>query len=297
MSSGAIRPALAPASIDMLHTVIRPSIERLRITSPRYSMTEPIPPPVPSSPMMARITSLAVEPAGRVPSTVTASVPGRCWGSVWVASTCSTSLVPIPNARAPNAPCVLVWLSPHTTVMPGSVSPISGPITCTMPWPGSPIEWSCTPNSAQLARRASTCRRLTGSAMGWSTSAVGTLWSSVATVNSGWRTGLPAFVGARADRRGRRSLRLDAHVRSPPTPPSHPPVGTRRPAFPVGAPCPPLLVDGTACHRSGQGAWSWLPPCQPGQATPPGREGVERPVRVVTNPSFPVRVDGGSPWL
>ena len=36
-------------------------------------------------------------------------------------------------ARA-NAPCVLVCESPHTTVMPGSVAPCSGPMTCTMPW-------------------------------------------------------------------------------------------------------------------------------------------------------------------
>ena len=36
-----------------------------------------------------------------------------------VASTCSTSDVPMPNASAPNAPCVDVWLSPHTIVMPG----------------------------------------------------------------------------------------------------------------------------------------------------------------------------------
>src|SRR2546430_11482320 len=33
-----------------------------------------------------------------------------------VASTCSTSLVPIPNARVPKAPCVEVWLSPQTRV-------------------------------------------------------------------------------------------------------------------------------------------------------------------------------------
>ena len=30
---------------------------------------------------------------------MTAIVPGRAWGSVWVASTCSTSLVPMPNAE------------------------------------------------------------------------------------------------------------------------------------------------------------------------------------------------------
>ena len=64
---------------------------------------------------------------------------GRVWGSVWVASTCSTSLVPMPKASAPNAPWVAVWLSPHTIVMPGSVRPCSGPMTWTMPWPGSPI--------------------------------------------------------------------------------------------------------------------------------------------------------------
>ena len=70
---------------------------------------------------------------------MTAIVPGRAWGSVWVASTCSTSLVPMPKASAPNAPWVEVWLSPHTMVMPGWVRPCSGPMTWTMPWPGSPI--------------------------------------------------------------------------------------------------------------------------------------------------------------
>jgi hypothetical protein len=40
-----------------------------------------------------------------------------------VASTCSTSLVPMPNASAPNAPCVAVCESPHTIVSPGSVNP------------------------------------------------------------------------------------------------------------------------------------------------------------------------------
>ena len=60
--------------------------------------------------------------------------------SVWVASTCSTSLVPMPKASAPNAPCVAVWESPQTIVMPGCVTPSSGPITCTMPWRSEPSE-------------------------------------------------------------------------------------------------------------------------------------------------------------
>ena len=38
MSSGATMPARAPASIDMLQTVIRLSIEKRRIVSPAYSM-------------------------------------------------------------------------------------------------------------------------------------------------------------------------------------------------------------------------------------------------------------------
>ena len=34
VSSGAISPALAPASMDMLHTVMRPSIDSASITGP-----------------------------------------------------------------------------------------------------------------------------------------------------------------------------------------------------------------------------------------------------------------------
>ena len=39
VSSGAIIPARAPASMDMLQTVIRPSIDSFSMASPRYSMT------------------------------------------------------------------------------------------------------------------------------------------------------------------------------------------------------------------------------------------------------------------
>ena len=192
VSSGAISPARAPASMVMLQTVMRPSIDRARMAEPRNSMIEPMPPPVPMRPMIARMMSLAVTPAGRSPSTVTLMVPGRCWGRVWVARTCSTSLVPMPKASAPKAPWVEVCESPHTMVMPGWVRPCSGPITWTMPWPGEPMGCSVMPNSAQLARSTSTCLREIGSAMGWSMSAVGTLWSSVATVRSGRRTVRPA---------------------------------------------------------------------------------------------------------
>ena len=86
--------------------------------------------------MIARMTSLLVTPGRSLPVlelTLIAMVLNRLSGNVCVASTCSTSEVPMPNAMAPNAPCVEVWLSPQTTVRPGWVSPSCGPTTCTMP--------------------------------------------------------------------------------------------------------------------------------------------------------------------
>ena len=44
--------------MDMLQTVIRPSIDSARIASPRYSMMWPCPPPVPMRAMIARIEVL-----------------------------------------------------------------------------------------------------------------------------------------------------------------------------------------------------------------------------------------------
>jgi hypothetical protein len=77
--------------------------------------------------------SLAVTPGRSAPSTLMAMVLKGLRDSVWVAMTCSTSDVPMPMASAPNAPCVEVCESPHTTVIPGWVSPSCGPTTCTMP--------------------------------------------------------------------------------------------------------------------------------------------------------------------
>ncbi len=71
----------------------------------------------------ARMMSFAVTPGFSVPSTLIAIVLNGLSGSVWVAMTCSTSLVPMPNAIAPNAPWVEVCESPQTTVMPGIVRP------------------------------------------------------------------------------------------------------------------------------------------------------------------------------
>jgi hypothetical protein len=84
-------------------------------------------------PMMASTTSFAVTPRASGPSTFTRMFFILRVTRHWVASTCSTSEVPMPWARQPKAPCVLVCESPHTTVMPGSVAPCSGPMTWTIP--------------------------------------------------------------------------------------------------------------------------------------------------------------------
>ena len=182
-------PARAPASIDMLATVMRPSIDSAAIASPWYSTAWPVAPSVPIWAIVPRIRSLAVQPTPRLPWYEISIVCGRVCGSVWVASTCSTSLVPMPNASAPKAPWVEVWESPQTMVMPGWVTPSSGPITCTMPWRRWPRPYSGTPNSSQLRLSASSCA--CDSWSGWSRP-VGTLWSAVASVRSGRRTRRPA---------------------------------------------------------------------------------------------------------
>ena len=66
MSSGAIKPARAPASIDMLQIVMRPSIDRARIASPAYSRTCPAAPSTPIRPIVPRMTSFGVTPEREV---------------------------------------------------------------------------------------------------------------------------------------------------------------------------------------------------------------------------------------
>ena len=107
------------------------------------------------------------------------------------ASTISTSLVPMPKATAPMAPCVEVCESPHTMVMPGRVSPRSGPTTWMMPLRGSIMPKWVSPKSFALRASASTCRRDTGSAMGRSWSCVGVLWSGMQKMWSGRKHPIP----------------------------------------------------------------------------------------------------------
>ena len=102
----------------------------------------------------------------------------------------------MPKAIAPSAPCVEVWLSPHAMVMPGCVSPISGPITCTMPWcpaPSSPGANSWMPNSRQFRSSADVISSAVRSMNGRFCELVGTMWSTVANVRSGNATPQPCW--------------------------------------------------------------------------------------------------------
>mmetsp|Transcript_15971 Transcript_15971/g.49443 ORF Transcript_15971/g.49443 Transcript_15971/m.49443 type:complete len:223 (+) Transcript_15971:1581-2249(+) len=202
MSSGAMRPARAPASMAMFEMDMRASIDSPRIASPANSMAQPVPPAVPMRPQTWSTTSLDVTPGASGPSTRINMFLAFFWGSVWVARTCSTSDVPMPNASAPNAPCVAVCESPQTHVVPGSVKPCSGPMMWTMPWRLSDMPKYLTPKSSTFFSRASTCVREATSSRNCSTvwpppwnssrADVGTLWSTVASVQSGRRTGRPA---------------------------------------------------------------------------------------------------------
>ncbi len=91
----------------------------------------------------------------------------------------------MPNATAPNAPWVDVWLSPHAIVIPGCVSPSSGPMTCTIPWDPLSRFSSRTPASRQLRSSAASMSSAMTSTNGRRTSRVGTMWSTVAIVRSG----------------------------------------------------------------------------------------------------------------
>ncbi len=94
--------------MDMLQSVIRPSIDRAVTASPLYSTACPTPPFAPNTAMTCKAKSLAVTPRPSRPSIWTRIVFALVWRRHWVARTHSISLAPIPKASAPKAPCVEV---------------------------------------------------------------------------------------------------------------------------------------------------------------------------------------------
>ena len=74
-------PARAPASIDMLQTVMAALHREGADAGPVYSITWPVAPSMPISPMMARIRSLGVTPRPSVPSTRISITGDGVWGN------------------------------------------------------------------------------------------------------------------------------------------------------------------------------------------------------------------------
>ena len=141
-----------------------------------------------------------------VPVTTTRIWSGIFCHSACVASTCSTSEVPIPKAMAPNAPSVPVWESPQTTVIPGWTSPDSGPMMWTIPCRGSSMSNRAIPAPRAFSRKAWICSRLPRSSIRTERSGVvGTLWSGTASIAPGRRTDRPAGRKTR-ERLGARHL-------------------------------------------------------------------------------------------
>ena len=126
-------PALAPASIVRLQSVMRPSMSIASTALPAYSIALPAPPDMPIFAMIASARSLALTPLASAPSTTMRIARGGRTHSVCVASTCFTCEAPMPNASAPKAPLVQVCESEPTMTMPGCAMPSSGATTCMMP--------------------------------------------------------------------------------------------------------------------------------------------------------------------
>ena len=97
-ASGATVPQRAPASIDMLHKVKRPSIVKARIAEPANSTAYPLAPSAPIAATMASTMSLAETPGASTPSTLARMRFGFFCQIVCVISTCATSDAPMPNA-------------------------------------------------------------------------------------------------------------------------------------------------------------------------------------------------------
>jgi hypothetical protein len=175
VSSGATIPARAPASIDMLQIVIRPSIERARMAEPRYSMIEPIPPPVP---MRAddREDHVLGGDAAAAPRRRHRHRPRPLLGQRLRREDVLDLARADAEGERPEGAVGRGVAVAADIVMPGSVSPMLGPIDVDDALAGCAHRVERIPNSAQL-RAASTCVARCGSAIGGRCRSSGTLWS------------------------------------------------------------------------------------------------------------------------
>ena len=91
-------PQRPPASIDMLHNVMRPSIDSAAMALPANSTAWPCAPSARTCAMIESAMSLAPMPAVVRPVTVTRIRFGFFCHNVCVIKTCATSDAPMPKA-------------------------------------------------------------------------------------------------------------------------------------------------------------------------------------------------------
>ncbi len=167
---------------------MRCSTPSATMAGPANSMAYPAPASAPRRVMASSMRSFGSTPGANAWAKVIRIIFGRRCTRVWVASTRVSSLVPTPNPSAPNPPLVQVWLSPHTTVAPGRVSPSSGPMTWTIPWSGESMSNSLSPCVAKLRRMSGTNLRLNSLSASVRPARMVTLCSGEPKVSSGERT-------------------------------------------------------------------------------------------------------------
>ena len=199
------------ASIDMLQIVMRPSIESASIAG--AGVLDHVADAARDADLADRAEHHVLRASRRTGArrrSVTRIVFGRAWSSVCVASTCSTSEVPMPKASAPKAPCVEVWLvaadDRHPRLRQARARGRSRA--------RSPRARCRSRSAGRRTRRssrasASSCAFASGSRIG--PGSVGTLWSIVAIVRSGRRT-RPAREPQRLERLRARHLVHEVEV-------------------------------------------------------------------------------------
>ena len=158
VSSGAIIPARAPHSMDMLQIVIRSSIESARIASPAYSTTCPTPPSTPSRPIAPRIMSFAVSPGGSSPANSTQHRPRPALGQrLRREHVLDLGRADPERERAEGAVRGRVAVAAddrHARLRQAELGPdhVDDPLAARARWRGAR-----SPNSSQFARSASSC--------------------------------------------------------------------------------------------------------------------------------------------
>ena len=111
-------------------------MSRESMVGPLYSATRLDAPPSPIIPSTWSTRSFAKTPRWNFPVTLNLIDSGTVNEySSPVARRFSPSVVPIPNASAPSAPCVQVCESVATAISPGSTNASSEAIVCSMPSP------------------------------------------------------------------------------------------------------------------------------------------------------------------